>query len=48
MFLNLFFSLGAFTFFFMYKWCNEWYNILVLFLLLPLTGLIVVCMLLVQ
>ena len=38
--MNLFFSLGAFTFYFMYNWCNEWYNILVLFMIIPMAGLI--------
>ena len=45
--MNLFFSFGAFTFFFMYNWCNEWYNILVLFMIIPMLGLIAVSVLLI-
>ena len=44
--MNLFFSFGAFTFFFMYNWCNEWYNILVLFMIIPMIGLIAVSVIL--
>lgn len=47
-FMNLFFSLGAFTFYFMYNWCNEWYNILVLFMLIPMVGLIIISILIIE
>ena len=48
LFMNLFFSFGPFLFFFLYNWCNEWYNILVLFMIIPTIGLIAIIGFLVQ
>ena len=39
--VNLFWSLAMVLFCPMFYWCNEWYNILVLFILIPLIGLCV-------
>lgn len=40
--VNLFWSVGMTLFFPLYMWCREWYNILVLFMLIPMIGLVVV------
>lgn len=45
--LNVSYSLGLITYFFMYNWINEWYNVVYLFMLFPFIGLTIVCMILV-
>ena len=37
--VNLFWSLAMVMFCPMFYWCNEWYNILILFIFIPLIGL---------
>jgi hypothetical protein len=46
--MNLSYSLGFITFYFYFNWMNQWYNILVLFMLIPLICLSIVCAILIQ
>lgn len=42
------YSLGLTTFFLLYNWMNEWYNILFLLMLLPFIGLLIISVIIVQ
>ncbi len=46
--MNTVYSFGLITFFFMYNWINEWYNILVLFMVIPFLGLAIIALIIVQ
>lgn len=46
--MNLSYSLGLITFFFLYNWLDEWYNIIFLFMLFPFLGLTLISLVLVE
>ena len=42
-YINSCLSLGLCSFFFIYTWCHEWFNIVILFMLVPLLAVSVAC-----
>jgi MFS family permease len=43
LYMNFSYSLGLTSFFLVYNWLNEWYNILVLVMLIPFIGITITC-----
>lgn len=46
--MNCSYSVGLITFFFLYNWINQWYNIIFIFMLFPFLGLTIISLILIE